>query len=244
MKTIGTKHFSYSFDDTNETTNVTALLQAEDNGNLKLTIATNKVGPYLSGGKKSEEKNFNVGTVTKPNLGLIRSQTSKGKDYYGFPPEWKAFNGKAYRNVSEMLTDWLEENSVTDSSSSKKQQIIDKLDDLTDIELEKIRKMLRLASILKAGDICTVDKAAFDLRTPETVKVLKKVIKEGNGKVVVEDVEFGYAYVFAYNNPVSRMIGGVRVPEKYLKVVGHKTASDLMRIAQEMERLATPYNRT
>jgi hypothetical protein len=100
---------------------------------------------------------------------------------------------------------------------------------------EFVMQMHTSATALKEGDICTVDMNAaksFGGLGSNQINILKKVVKEGGGKVIITKIGHppsgmseGAAEVRSYNNPVSFMLGGVSVPWKILKVVGRGAAS-------------------
>lgn len=104
------------------------------------------------------------------------------------------------------------------------------------------RRSHTAASTIKEGDVCKVDMWQNQFATDDILalpkpqlKILKDIVKQGGGKVLVESIkrvwrqrdtnEFeDIAFVRAYDNPVSRMVGGVDVPISILKVVGHTAA--------------------
>lgn len=86
---------------------------------------------------------------------------------------------------------------------------------------------IKIASQVREGDICTVT-ASFGTMTTsfplQQLKILRDIIRQGGGKVYVESVHGNTAYVTAYDNPVSRMVGGVDVPVSILKVINFSAA--------------------
>ena len=83
------------------------------------------------------------------------------------------------------------------------------------------------ASLVNEGDVCTVNFYVArpmmnkkDFGTGNMFNILKRILLQGDGKVVVEEVGGDWAMVYAHDNPVSRMIGSVQVPVAALKVVG------------------------
>lgn len=103
------------------------------------------------------------------------------------------------------------------------------------IKTELIKVAKNIASFLREGDVCKVDmdKAkSFGGLGFNQLQILRRILKEGGGKVVIKSISpppsgmsTGAAYVFAFNNPVSRMIGGVSVPWHILIPVGYTDGS-------------------
>lgn len=99
-----------------------------------------------------------------------------------------------------------------------------------DIPVSALKVVKTSATVLKEGDICTVDMNAaksFGGLGANQINILKKVVKEGGGKVIITKIGHppsgmseGAAEVRSYNNPVAFMLGGVSVPWRILKVVG------------------------
>jgi hypothetical protein len=91
---------------------------------------------------------------------------------------------------------------------------------------EFVMTMHTAATMVKPGDICTVDvkeaMASFGpVGMPHQSKILRDIIRQGGGKVEVDSAYGLEAHIVAYNNPVSKMMGGVNVPFSALRVVGH-----------------------
>ena len=89
------------------------------------------------------------------------------------------------------------------------------------------------ASLVNEGDVCTVNFYVArpmmnkkDFGTGNMFNILKRILLQGDGKVVVEKVQDDWAMVYAHGNPVSRMIGSVQVPVNALKVIGKVAASN------------------
>ena len=91
-------------------------------------------------------------------------------------------------------------------------------------ELLKIAKSI-IGTTIRKGDVCTVDirQAARLLGggvpAGHQLKILRDVIRQGDGKVLVEETNGSMAVVTAYDNPVSRIVGGVGVPVSALTKV-------------------------
>ena len=94
-------------------------------------------------------------------------------------------------------------------------------------QLVKIAKKLIAASI-KEGDVCKVNMRKVDVNDAGTghhMKILRKIVKEGGGKVFVEKVQSysnggDMAEVTAYDNPMSRIMGAAWVNVEALTKVG------------------------
>lgn len=88
------------------------------------------------------------------------------------------------------------------------------------------------ASQVKKGDICTVN-ASYGILTSmlerNQLKILRDVVRQGGGKVYVESVRGDTAYVTAYDNPMSRIVGGVQVPVSLLKPINFTAGDSLLR---------------
>jgi hypothetical protein len=97
----------------------------------------------------------------------------------------------------------------------------------------------RTAAVISKGSVCMVDMAGVakiggKFFMPNQMKILKDIVRQGGGKVIVEDVKtYGakgdmknveVAFVTASDNPVSRMVGGVEVPTSILRVVGRSAS--------------------
>ena len=104
------------------------------------------------------------------------------------------------------------------------------------------------ATSVKEGDICSVNLYVArpmmnkkDMGTGNMFNILKRILLQGDGKVVVEEVGGDWAMVYAHDNPVSRMIGSVQVPVAALKIVGKSafTADDETADPMAKEKLSS-----
>ena len=93
-------------------------------------------------------------------------------------------------------------------------------------------KAMMSSSMLNVGDICKVDISelkACRIFLPQQMKIVRDIIRQGGGKVEIESIgqpphgmSEGNAYIVAYDNPMSKIMGGVYVPWSCLTVVGKK----------------------
>jgi GNAT superfamily N-acetyltransferase len=99
-----------------------------------------------------------------------------------------------------------------------------KLKDLRAFVIGMKEAGMKQASTVSVGDICMVNlvnmKKFQDTFFPQQGRILKDIVRQGKGKVLVETITGDEAYVTAYGNPISRMVGGVEVPIELLRVVG------------------------
>ena len=82
--------------------------------------------------------------------------------------------------------------------------------------------MNKTAFGISIGDVCKVVASYGELTSAlegNQLKILRSVVRQGGGKVVVESITGRNAYVYSYGNPMSRVMGGVNVPIGFLKVV-------------------------
>ena len=92
-------------------------------------------------------------------------------------------------------------------------------------ELVKIAKSL-VAESISVGDVCKVDMKevtkALGGGVPERhwLSILRKVIRQGDGLVYVDEIGKFDAMVSSHGNPAARMLGGVSVPLSALQKVG------------------------
>lgn len=146
---IARKWFSWTNDDMQQDTVNTALVEIDPSTyKLRLRMIVKDTGPYVRGGSDERETVTDIGTITKPNLGLVLQKTGKPGAYYKFPRNWEGVN-KANGSLGDILKLWARENmtpSVSISDDEKRQQISDALSGLSGAELDRIRSMLRIGS--------------------------------------------------------------------------------------------------
>ena len=154
---IAEKSYSYSHDDTMTDTFVKAEIKGDDRGNLQLIKSVNKKSPYIKGGYSNDEQKWDVGTVAKPELRLIVKNTSTSSSYYKFPKNWTSWNRKQGA-ISDIIREWANEkglSAVTKSGKSEDQVrklVIDKINSLNGADLDKIRRVLHIASKTKKSE--------------------------------------------------------------------------------------------
>lgn len=142
---IAEKHYSYSHDDMAQDNSFRVVIEVDtDSGMLRLKDILNQTGPYLRGGKNDHEFTYDVGSLSKPNLGLIKDLAAKSCNQYG--RDWTAWN-KTRGSAKDIIALWVETNgNKSMSESDVRKQIMDKLDRLGVDELMKVRQMLRISS--------------------------------------------------------------------------------------------------
>jgi len=85
---------------------------------------------------------------------------------------------------------------------------------------------------IRVGDVCKVNMVMAQKMIGgfggHQLKILKDVIRQGGGYVLVEEVSGDNAMVSSYNNPASRILGDVQVPVVALRVVDADEAAEKM----------------
>lgn len=136
--------------------NRTAIL-SEDNGNLYLTIKEDKSQDTFTGKRQTEhtmEQNVPVGTVSKPELRKVISLLKKhnferSSATQPFKKKWYPVDslglGNTERNLSEIVKNYQGRMSLGPSVltiSQKKQEILKRVDSLSERDLDKILALL------------------------------------------------------------------------------------------------------
>jgi hypothetical protein len=179
---IAEKHYSYSHDDMAQDNFFQVVVEVDTaTGMLRLRDILKQTGPYLRGGKNERETSYNVGTLSKPNLGLIRDLATKSSNQYR--RDWDGWNG-THGSVKDIIALWIETNgNVSMSEEDMKKQIVEKLDKLGADELRKVRELLKLSSDSVLESVAEVVKKNefMGLRRPLESLNLGKVIMNDSG---------------------------------------------------------------
>jgi hypothetical protein len=88
----------------------------------------------------------------------------------------------------------------------------------------RIAARMVFAASIREGDVCAVDMADVRDVWPQQLGIIRDVVRQGRGKVVVEEVWGDVAQVSAHYNPTSRMVGMVDVPLSALSKVASRAA--------------------
>ena len=156
---------------TDEWSNMVSYVLEVDNASGKLRINKTETMKYdfLGGGKpKIVNTMTDVGTLEKPNYGLLRTMTSKPGQYYTGGNKWAGWSGEV-GEVKQFIDMWTllfykfgKQPVVTDDG--KRQKITDRLQDLKGHELDQVLKMLRLGNSRQLLSIaCELTAADVDL---------------------------------------------------------------------------------
>jgi hypothetical protein len=179
---IAEKSYSHSHDDMMQDNFYQVVIEVDTStGMLRLRDITKQTGPYLRGGKNEHEMSYDVGSLSKPNLGMIRDLASKSSNMYS--RDWTGWN-RTRGSAKDIIALWVQTNgNVSISESEMKKQIVDKLDNLGADELMKIRKLLRLSSDAVLDSVVEVVKtnSFMSLRRPLEGLNLGRVTMDDSG---------------------------------------------------------------
>ena len=84
---------------------------------------------------------------------------------------------------------------------------------------------------IEEGDVCTVDMReaqrllGSDVPSTHQMRIIRDVVRQGGGRVVIEEVRGDTAQVSAHDNPMSRIMGMVDVPLRALRKIASITAA-------------------
>lgn len=108
--------------------------------------------------------------------------------------------------------------------------------------------------MIQEGDVCVVDireavrVLGGGVPAGHQMKILRDVVRQGDGKVDVDEIYADRATVSAHDNPVSKLVGGVSVPVSALRKVASMEASmnkvavakELLAVAKELVAYGKP----